>query len=789
MASERLSKRRGWRLLVILCATLLMVPLSAVTSSAVQGPWWEVEPEEENPSPYYDSILYSEIAPKLREIEVNSNRVRVEVIGQSAGGRNLFLATVSAPEALGRLGQYQAIRQTMLKDPEKAQEMIEKFGDFKVPVFINGSIHGGEYTGVDAAIRLIETLAYEDSEEVQAILDNVILLVNVVQNPDGRVAGTRSNANGFDVNRDFFTQSQPESRITARIFAEWNPMVVLDLHGFVNPMLIEPCTPPHNPNYEYDLYIKWALAEAEAMEAELFARTGFSAQIPYRDFDLGWDDWPPSYVPMFAMYDGAYGHTMETPYRDERGVDAHYWAVWGALKFVAANRAEMVRDQIEIFRRGFLDLLQQPIPPELLPSYPQYQDLMIQDFPAAHVIPAGAPFQVSPHQPARLIDFLLYNDVQVEQSNQAFSLDGVEYPKGTYVVWLDQPKRGLANVILEDGLDLSDIPGLYFYSPPSVWSNPLLWGVYRAVMEEKLDIQTHPINNADPPRGSVEGGKAKAYAYWPTSLAAFQVTNDLLARGVALQRAAEPFEDLGAGAIIIPADPALANELANGYALDVFALKSIPEGAVPMHEQRIAVYGDEGVGHALRTLGFAYTSVGTGDLNDGAIADYDVFINQGLRWSSLNAAGRASFTAWYAAGGNYVALPDRGRAIDFANDAGFVNVTYGYISGNAIVAVDYNLEDSVAAGFLEDGYAFVYRSAWFTEWPGMEVSAWLDSGDFLVAGFWEDWQTSGANGMPVILHGADGNADVTLIGIDATFRGHPEDTFRLLGNAIYNGLD
>ncbi len=794
MSNRSKRGKTRWHLLAILCMIALVVPSSAMARSHSQGPWWDVTPEDENPSSYYDSILYSEIAPRLREIEVNSNRVKVEVIGQSAGGRNLFLVTLSAPEAMGRLGQYQAIRQTMLKDPEKAQEMIDQFGDFKVPFFVNGSIHGGEYPGVDAAIRLIETLAYEDTEEVQDILDNVILLVNVVQNPDGRVMGTRSNANGFDVNRDFFTQSQPESQITARIFAEWNPMVVLDLHGFVNPMLIEPCTPPHNPNYEYDLYIKWAWAQAEAMEAELFAQTGFGAQIPYRDDDLGWDDWPPSYTPMYAMYHGAYGHTLETPYRDERGVDAHYAAVWGALKFVAENREEMVRDQIEIFRRGYLDLLQQPIPPELLPDYPQYQDLMIQDFPAAHVIPAVAPFQVSPHQPARLIDFLIYNGVEVQQASQGFTLDGVDYPKGTYIVWLDQPKRGLANVILEDGLDLSDIPGLYFYSPPSVWSHPLLWGVYRAVMEEKMDIKTHPVNRADAPQGSAEGGKAGAYAYLPTSLAAFQATNDLLARGVSLHRAAEPFEDsgryFGAGAIIVPADPALANELANGYALDVSALKSPPSGAVPVHEQRIAVYGDEGVGHSLDVLGFDYDEVSRNDLNDGQLSEYDVFVNQGLRWSSLNAAGQASFTDWFDAGGNYVALPDRGRAIDFAIDAGIVvNVDYGYISGNAIVAVDYDPDDSVAAGFLEDGYAFVYRSVWFTDWGDMEVSARLDSGDFLVAGFWEDWPTSGANGAPVILHQADGEADVTLIGIDATFRGHPEDSFRILGNAIYNGLD
>ena len=164
----------------------------------------------------------------------------MDVIGQSAGGRNLFLVTLSDPQAMGRLGQYQAIRNTMLKDPEKAQEMIDKFGDFKVPVFINGSIHGGEYPGTDAAIRLIETLAYEDTPEVQNILKNVILLVNVVQNPDGRVMGTRRNANGFDINRDFIAQTQPETHATVKILTEWNPMITLDLHGFVNPMLIEP---------------------------------------------------------------------------------------------------------------------------------------------------------------------------------------------------------------------------------------------------------------------------------------------------------------------------------------------------------------------------------------------------------------------------------------------------------------------------------------------------------------------------------------------------------------------
>jgi hypothetical protein len=71
----------------------------------------------------------------------------------------------------------------------------------------------------------------------------------------------------------------------------------------------------------------------------------------------------------------------------------------------------------------------------------------------------------------------------------------------------------------------------------------------------------------------------------------------------------------------------------------------------------------------------------------------------------------------------------------------------------------------------------------------MEVSATFDGGEVLLSGFWENWQTSGASGMPVVVHDSDQEADVTLIGVDTTFRGHPENTFRLLGNAIYNGLD
>ena len=790
-------------LLCILAITIFVMPATSLAKHQSKLPdWCFVDPEPEVPSEYYDSMLYSEIAPRLCEIQRTSNRVEVEVIGQSAGGRNLYLATVTEPFNKKRKrqkdkGRHKNLRRLMIKDPDKALALIEDYDDFNVPVFINCSIHGGEYPGTDACMRMIETLAYDDSEEVKAILDNTILLFNVVQNPDGRVLGTRRNANDIDINRDFITQSQPESRATVKVITEWNPMVFLDLHGFVNPMLIEPCTPPHNPNYEYDLYLAHAWELSLAMEAELFAQTDETDTIiPYRDWDLGWDDWAPIYAAMYPIFHGSYGHTLETPHRDIRGVDAHYAVVWGALNHVVANKKEMVRDQIEVFRRGLLDLPQQLIPDYLLAEtpYDQYNEMTIQEFPAAYVIPAGPPFQISEHQAARLVDFLIFNDVQVEKAEQSFTLNGTTYPRGTYVVWMNQAKRGMANTILDAGHDLSDIEGLYFYSPPSVWSHPYLWGAYRAVMDEPLDIQTRQVKKAEAPKGSVKPSRARAYGFLPTSLAAFQATNDLLAKGVTLFRGEKAFYNRGvpvaAGAIIVPGGKWKADWLAEKYGLDLFPIKKMPKDVTRLKPRKIAVYGDGGVRSCLDRLGFAYDMLSSGDLDAGMIAGYDLFINDSLRWTSLSPDGQAAMTAWLEGGGDYIGLSFRGRPTDFAVDAGIADVEYGYIAGNAILKIDYNPYDPVAAGFRKDGYAFVYRSVYFTNWNDMKVSASIDSGeDFLLSGFWEDWQSSGANGLPVVVHQTTDKRDVTLIGIDTTFRGHPENTFRIVGNAIYDGLE
>ena len=113
MGQRVLVKRAFWCFSVVLLAGLLVLPANLIAAKGgslnSQGKWWDVVPEDEAEPPYDTAIPYSEIGPKLREIEKNSNRVKVDVIGQSAGGRNLFLVTLSDPQAMGRLGRYQAI--------------------------------------------------------------------------------------------------------------------------------------------------------------------------------------------------------------------------------------------------------------------------------------------------------------------------------------------------------------------------------------------------------------------------------------------------------------------------------------------------------------------------------------------------------------------------------------------------------------------------------------------------------------------------------------------------------
>ncbi|MFE0426984.1 M14 family zinc carboxypeptidase, partial [Streptomyces sp. NPDC058953] len=445
-------------------------------------------------------VPYHAIAPKLNELQKLGDRVSVEVAGRSTTGRELYLVTVTAPESGREAREQERMRERIENAPAAAARDSRIKKTYKTPVFINNNIHGNEWEGTDAALKLIEELAKaKDAETVSLLAKNRIYL-NVTANPDGRVAGTRANANGFDLNRDFITATQPETRAVRQIAIDKQPAVMLDLHGYVNGTLIEPTTPPHGENYEYDLFLKNAYANALGMEKAVNG-LGYTpekdgvrpVEIPFRDSAEGWDDWPPIFTPQYMPFQGAVAsHTIEFPMRvngsaydtlaveELRRRSTINTAIAGAamratLDFTRTNRNQVLADQIETFRRGAAGEAQRPVSEETVPGVPGIgpEDVYTTTFPRAYVIPAGSG-QRSGVAAGRLVDHLVANDVKVERAVLPFRLGGKVYPAGSYVVDMRQPKRGIANVMLAAGRDISaDVSAMYDISG---WSLGLLWG-------------------------------------------------------------------------------------------------------------------------------------------------------------------------------------------------------------------------------------------------------------------------------------------------------------------------
>ena len=145
------------------------------------------------------------------------------MIGKSATGRDMYGVVINRVRTRREKRDYRGwlgVRALMLREPIAAQKRLGRLGNnVKVPVFVQGGIHGNEYEGVDAAMATIQkyaTTPYGTDPVIDSVLGHTILVFNPIQNPDGRVAGTRANGNGFDLNRDYLrSRSRRRSRRSA----------------------------------------------------------------------------------------------------------------------------------------------------------------------------------------------------------------------------------------------------------------------------------------------------------------------------------------------------------------------------------------------------------------------------------------------------------------------------------------------------------------------------------------------------------------------------------------------
>ena len=193
-----------------------------------------------------------------RALAAASPRVRVFTIGRSEEGRDIVLLAIADEQGIRDLDRLKAAT-AALADPRKTDPAAaERIIAGARPIYyFNAALHSDETGSTETMLELAYRLAVSEQPMIRRIRENLVVLINPVSNPDGRdkqvewfyrylkgktdlrhlaapgaallVAATRL----VDINRDAIQLAHETTKAVQRMFFDWHPQVVHDLHESV----------------------------------------------------------------------------------------------------------------------------------------------------------------------------------------------------------------------------------------------------------------------------------------------------------------------------------------------------------------------------------------------------------------------------------------------------------------------------------------------------------------------------------------------------------------------------
>jgi len=503
-----------------------------------------------------------------------SPRVRVDTVARSFEGREMFLITVTSEANQARLGE---IRRDALRvaDPRGAAAGEVEAATKRLPaiVWLGHSVHGGEASGVEAGLALLYQLAAGTDAATRMALDSTVVLIDPNQNPDGRERhvhdvtrtwstqslpsepaalnnsggawpGPRTSHYSFDLNRDWFIQSHPETRGRVATFLKWMPHVAVDLHeqGTSSTFYFAPPREPDNRNNPRHLF-KWfdIFAAAHGAAFDVHGWSYFRRE--------GYDSFYPGYGEGWPMLTGAVGMLFESASPAGGGVRRndgtlrtlkqaaweHYSAEWATVRTSAARRTELVSDYTHARRDAI----------RIHAAGPMRAVVFERD---------------GQGRADSLARQLRANGIEVQQlAGETTLRDATPFGEkaaasaavraGAYVVDLAQPQGHLAKSILEPDAELDSAfikvelelrraaQGSRFYDI-TAWSLPYAWRV-KAWHTRAVPAGLQPVT--EPARAAAPGRAQYAYAFAPGSEASNRLLASLLKESVKVWHAPKSF--------------------------------------------------------------------------------------------------------------------------------------------------------------------------------------------------------------------------------------------------------